>query len=120
MSAYGRAAAREHLTELIESNGQDPADFDVDSIVDYLEPLAVGPDLIRAVTPATLTALLAAHDRRVVFAAADLVDEVQTTPAELMRELVLQRITRRPDAMTDIVVQLARWAAQTPNTTATQ
>ncbi|GAC83533.1 hypothetical protein GP2_013_00100 [Gordonia paraffinivorans NBRC 108238] len=53
---------------------------------------------------------LTTHDR-LMFAATDLIDEVQTTPADLMRELVLHRITRRPDVMADIVVHLARRAA---------
>ncbi|PWD44535.1 hypothetical protein ACN93_03780 [Gordonia paraffinivorans] len=52
---------------------------------------------------------MSAQDR-IMFAATDLVDEVQTTPADLMRELVLHRIARRPDVMADIVLELARMA----------
>lgn len=50
-------------------------------------------DLARDDDPPTLTALRAAHDRRVVFAATDLIDEVQTSEDQNLHSVMRRKLT---------------------------
>lgn len=108
VSAQARAAAREHLTALLTANAQDPADFDVDGIVDYLEHVAVGPNLVRNVNPAVLRAAIIARRHLGRFNADTITRELTATTADptFVHELLMHRCMDEPEHMVDALAEL--------------
>lgn len=109
MSAQARAAAREHLAAMLTANAQDPADYDLGGIIDYLHAIAVSPDLIRDVNPAVLRAAIIARRHRGRFTADTITRELTATTADqaFVHELLMHRCMDEPEHMVDALAALA-------------
>lgn len=108
MSTATREDAREYVVAMLATNAQDPADYDVDGIVDYLEVVAVGPDLVRDVNPAVLRAAIIARRHLGRFTADTITRELTATTADptFVHELLMHRCMDEPERMVDVLAEL--------------
>ncbi|WP_222113239.1 hypothetical protein [Gordonia paraffinivorans] len=108
MSTPTRADAREYVVALLATNAQDPDDYDVDGIIDYLESVAVGPDLTRDVSPAVLRAAILARRHPNRFTADTITRELASPTADptFVRELLMLRCMDEPEHMVDVLAEL--------------